>query len=59
MVANTEWLHFDVKLSIPAISGPGGGLVQAPPEKAPLMSSQFDIKLCHEELVTPLIIAEQ
>ena len=58
MVGNTEWLHFDVKLSIPAISGSGCGLVQAPPEKASLMSSQFDIKRCHEKLVTKLIIID-
>ena len=43
-----------VKSSIPAVRGPGGGLVVAPAEKASLLSSLFDRKHCCEEFVTTL-----
>ena len=43
-----------MKPSIPALLGPEGGLVVAPSEKAPLLGSQFDSKLCREQFVTPL-----
>ena len=33
---------FGVKPSIPALRGPGGGLVVAPADKASLLGSQFD-----------------
>ena len=39
-----EGLIFGVKLSIPALRGPRGGLVVDPAEKAPLLSSQLDSK---------------
>ena len=45
---------FGVKLSIPALSGHGGGLVVAPAEKASILISQFDSKQCREQFVTPL-----
>ena len=35
---------FGVKQSIPALRGPGGGLVMAPAEKVSLLGSQFDSK---------------
>ena len=40
--------------SIPALRGPGGGLVIAPAEKASLLGSQFDSKECREQFVRPL-----
>ena len=40
---------FDVKPSIPALQGPGGGSVVAPDEKALLLGSQFDSKQCREQ----------
>ena len=43
-----------MKLSIPALRGPGGGLVVAPAEKASLLCSQFDSSSCHEQFITPL-----
>ena len=43
-----------MKPSIPALRGPGGGLVLAPAEKVSLLGSQFDSKLCREQFVTPL-----
>ena len=45
---------FGVKPSIPALRGPGCGLVVAPVEKASLLGSQFDSKQCREQFVTPL-----
>ena len=54
MVGDTEGTIFDVKPSIPALRGPGGGLVVAPAEKATLLCSQFDSKQCHVQFVTPL-----
>ena len=45
---------YGVNPSIPALRGPGGGLVVAPAEKASLLGSQFDNKLCREQFVTPL-----
>ena len=45
---------FGVKPSIPALRGPGGGLVVAPAEKASLLGSQFDSKQCRKQFVTPL-----
>ena len=45
---------FGEKPSIPALRGPGGGLVVAPAEKVSLMGSQFDSKQCREQFVTPL-----
>ena len=38
---------FGVKPSIAALRGLGGGLVVAPAEKASLLGSQFDSKLCN------------
>ena len=43
-----------MKPYIPALRGPGGGLVVAPAEKGSLVGSQFDSKLCRQQLVTPL-----
>ena len=45
---------FGVKPPIPALRGPGGGLVVAPAEKGSLLCSQFDNKQCHEQFVTIL-----
>ena len=45
---------FGVKPSIPALRGPGGGLVVAPAEKDSLLGSQKDSKKCREQFVTPL-----
>ena len=45
---------FNVKPSIPALSGPGGALVVAPAEKASLLGSQFDSKQCREQFITRL-----
>ena len=45
---------FGVKPSIPALMGPGGGLVVAPAEKASLLGSQFDSKQCRGQFITPL-----
>ena len=45
---------FGVKPSIPALRGTGGCLVEAPSEKASLIGSQFDSKLCHKQFVIPL-----
>ena len=44
---------FGVK-PIPALWGPGGGLVVAPAEKASLLGSRFDIKQRREQFVTSL-----
>ena len=43
-----------MKPSIPALMGPGGGLVVAPAEKASLLGSQFDSKKCREQFVSHL-----
>ena len=43
-----------MKLSFPALRGPGGGLVVAPAKKASLLSSLFDNKQSREQFVTPL-----
>ena len=43
-----------MKPSIPALRGPGGGLVVAPTEKASLLCSQFDSKQCHKQFDKPL-----
>ena len=45
---------FVVKPSIPALKGPGGGLMVAPAENASLLGTQFDSKQCREQFVTPL-----
>ena len=45
---------FGVKLFIPALGGPVGGLVVAPAEKASLLGSQFNSKQCREQFVTAL-----
>ena len=45
---------FGVKLSIPALRGPGGGLVLAPAEKESLLGTQLDSKQCREQFVIPL-----
>ena len=45
---------FGVNPSIPALRGPGGGLVVAHAEKASLLGSQFDSKQCDEKFITPL-----
>ena len=45
---------FGVNPSIPAIRGPGGGLVVAPAEKTSLKGSRFECKQCREQFVTPL-----
>ena len=47
-------LIFGVKLSIPALKWPGGGLAVAPHEKAALLGSRFDSKHCHEQFATSL-----
>ena len=39
---------FDVKPYIPALRGPGCGLVVAPVEKASLLGSEFHNKQCHD-----------
>ena len=39
--------------SIPAVRGPGGGLVLVSAEKVSLPGSQFDSKQCHEQFVSP------
>ena len=44
---------FGVKLSIPAHSAPGSGVVVAPTEKVSLVS-QFDSEKCREKIVTSL-----
>ena len=54
VVADTEGSIFCVKPSIPSLRGPGGGLAVPPAEKATLLGSQFDIKQCREQFVTPL-----
>ena len=41
---------FGEKPSAPALSGPGGGMVVPPAEKASLLGSQFDSKQCREQL---------
>ena len=46
-------IFLGVKPSIPAVKGPGGGLVVASAEKASLHGSQFDSKQCREQFVTP------
>ena len=46
---------FRVMSSIPALRGPGGGLVVAPAGKALLLGSQFHSKQCREQFVTPLL----
>ena len=43
-----------MKPFIPALRGPGGGLVVAPAEKASILGSRFDSKQCREQFVTPL-----
>ena len=43
-----------VKPSIPALRGPGCGLVVAPAEKALLLGYQFHSKQCREQFVTYL-----
>ena len=43
---------FGLRPSIPALKGPGGGLVVAPAEKESLRGSQFDSKQCREQFVT-------
>ena len=45
---------FGVSPSIPALSGPTGGLVVAPVKKLSLLGSQFKSKQYHEQFVTPL-----
>ena len=45
---------FGVKLFIPALRGPGGGVVVAPAEKGSHLGSQFDSRQCHELYITPL-----
>ena len=49
---NKGWI-FGVK-PIPALSGPGGGLVVAHAEKTSLLGSQFDSKQCRDRFVTTL-----
>ena len=48
---------FGVKPFIPALRGPGGGLVVAPAEKASLLGSQFDSKQCSEQSFTHLLVS--
>ena len=43
-----------MKPSIPALRGPGGGLVVVPAEKASLLGSRFDRDQCREQFVIPL-----
>ena len=45
---------FGEKPSIPALPGPGCGLVVTPVEKGSLLASQFDSKHCREQFITPL-----
>ena len=52
-------LIFWEKQSIPALSGPGGGLVVASAEKVSLLGSHFDSKLCREQFITPLSCSTQ
>ena len=54
MVVDTKRLISVVKPSIPALMGPGGGLVVASADKASLLGSQFDSKQCCEVFVTPV-----
>ena len=44
---------FGSKPSLPALCGPGGGLVVSPVEKAELLSSHFDSKQCRDPFVVP------
>ena len=48
-----------MKPNIPALRGPGGGLVVASAEKASLLPSQFESKQCREQIVTPLFSIRQ
>ena len=43
-----------MKPSVTALSGPGGGLVVAPAQKASLMGFQFDSNQCRDQFVTAL-----
>ena len=43
-----------MKQFIPALRGPGSGLVVTPAEKASLLGPQFDSKQCREQFVTSL-----
>ena len=45
---------FGVIPSIPAVKGPGDGLVVAPADKASLLGSEFESKQCREQFLTPL-----
>ena len=49
-------LIFGEKPSIPALMGPGGGLVAAPAEKASFLGYQFYSKQYHEQIVTPWVL---
>ena len=54
MVETLKGSIIGVKPSIPALTGPGGGLVAATAEKASLLGSQFDSKQYREQFETPL-----
>ena len=57
MVGDTERADLccvGVKPSIPALRGPGGGLVVAPAEKASILGSQFNSKQYSEQFDTRL-----